>query len=151
MSGSRIMWVLWFLLNVTLITCKGELKYISSFCDYKVSYHNLASATIYRRRCQMNVAANRKRKIMSRYELFMIFLWSPAQFPAALQGSSPNRVCNKEQLQKIVHKTNSAAKFHWRKTINVLYSKVRICCWEIFLSYQTRRRKRLSHVPCLDF
>ena len=48
-------------------------------------------------------------------------------------------------------KTNSAAKFHWRKTINVLYSKVRICCREIFLSYQTRRRKRLSHVPCLGF
>ena len=65
-SGSRIRWVLWFLLNVTLITCKGELKYISSFCDYKVSYHNLASATIYRRRYQMTVAANRKRKIMSR-------------------------------------------------------------------------------------
>ena len=34
------MWVLWFLLNVIPITCKGELKYISSFFDYKVSYHN---------------------------------------------------------------------------------------------------------------
>ena len=53
------MWVLRFLLNVALIL-------ISSFHDYKVSYHNHASATIYRRRCQMNVAANRKRKIMSR-------------------------------------------------------------------------------------
>ena len=62
MSGSRIMWVLWFLLNVILTTCKGELKYISSFCDCKESYHNLASATIYRRRLQMNVAANRKKK-----------------------------------------------------------------------------------------
>ena len=62
MSGSRIMWVLWFLLNVILITCKGELKYTSSFCDCKVSYHNLASATIYRRRFQMNVAANRRKK-----------------------------------------------------------------------------------------
>ena len=62
MSGSRIMWVLWFMLNVILITCKGELKYISSFCDCKESYHNLASATIYRRRLQMNVAANRKKK-----------------------------------------------------------------------------------------
>ena len=28
------------------------------------------------------------------------FLCSPAQFPAALQGSSPNHVSNKEQLQK---------------------------------------------------
>ena len=48
------MWVLWFLLNVALIL-------ISSFCDYKVSYHNHASATIYRRRFQMNVAANRRK------------------------------------------------------------------------------------------
>ena len=48
------MWVLRFLLNVALIL-------ISSFCDYKVSYHNYASATIYRR-FQMNVAANRRKK-----------------------------------------------------------------------------------------
>ena len=74
MSGSRIMWVLWFLLNVIPITCKGELKYISSFFDYKVSYHNLASATIYRRRFQMNIAANRGRKKCCRfYALFLIF------------------------------------------------------------------------------
>ena len=104
------MWVLWFLLNVIPITCKGELKYISSFFDYKVSYHNLASATIYRRRFQMNVAANRgRKKMLSLLRVVLDFLCSPAQFPAALQGSSPNRVCNKEQLQK---KPNSAAKCH---------------------------------------
>ena len=62
------MWVLRFLLNVALIL-------ISSFCDYKVSYHNLASATIYRRRFQMNVAANRRKKkrCCRFYALFMIF------------------------------------------------------------------------------
>ena len=82
MSGGRIMWVLRFLLNVAPIL-------ISSFHDYKVSYHNHASATIYRRRCQMNVAANRKRKIMSRLRVVHDFFMKSCSISCCPSGFVP--------------------------------------------------------------